>query len=372
MVSLMTIAIGTAATEKNNNSFSTSSFISDDDSYGAGCDFLAQGDTVNAGKCFHKGAKAGNVESMYVYALFKMGGMGGIKANPKAGLRMIQQAANKGNTNALCFLGELYESGEYGYPVNKPEALKLYMKASQAGSLDGHIACGNTYWQNGDTALAMQYWAKAVEDAIPYFVHDEQRDALSQITYNLGWLYQNGDDQDLLAAADYYQQSVLYGNTKEAAFQLGIIYLDGANIYEPNLELATDCLLMAADAGVVEACAYIGDMLRISGADEQAMFYYLEGANGGDQNAMYALAEIYYDRGEFDSAVYWASLCPDNVLAIYLLGCIYYVQEDLLQAEYYWEQCAYRFHHADAIKMLRMLYTGESEWCDSNNGFIRT
>lgn len=345
--------------------------ISADNSYNAGCDYYAQGDTVKAAKCFQKSAKSGHANGQYMYGLFKMGGFGGVKVNQKAGLRMIKQAAENGESAALCFLGGLYKSGEYGHPVDKAEALNLYKKASQAGSLDGHIACGDTYWENGDTAMAMQYWSKAVEDAIPYFVQDDQRDALAQITYNLGWLYQNGDDQDLLMAEDYYQQSILYGNTKEAAFQLGKIYLDG-NIYEPNLELATDYLLMAADAGMIEACVYLGDILCISGADEEALFYYLEGANGGDKNAMYSLAEMYYERGEFDSAVYWASQCPDNVLAIYLLGCIYYVQEELLQAEYYWQQCAYRFHYADAIKMLRMLYFGESEWCDGNNVFIRT
>ena len=344
--------------------------ISADDSYMAGCDYCAHGDTVNAAKCFHKAAKAGNSGGQYIYGLFMMGGFGGVKVNQKAGLRMIQQAAQNGESSALCFLGELYEYGEYGYPVNKAEALELYKKASQAGSLDGHIACGNTYWDNGDTIMAKYYWAKAVEDASPYFVQDEQREALAQIAFNLGWFSQYDKYQDYDAATEYYQQSVQYGNTKDAAFQLGVIYFNGTNNSEPDLELATYYFKMAAASGQTEAFSYLGDLMRLSGADEQALLFYMEGAHNGIQNAMYSLADMYYERGEYDSAAYWANKCPDNVLALYLLGCIYYAQQDFVQAKYYWQQCVSRFHHADALTMLKKLASGETECYGTFNGLI--
>ncbi len=346
--------------------------ISADDSYNAGCDYYAQGDTVNAAKCFQESAKAGNIGSQYIYGLFKMGGFGGVKVNQKAGLRMILQAAQNGETSALCFLGGLYEYGEYGYPVNKSEALELYKKASQAGSLDGHIACGNTYFETGDTIMAKHYWAKAVEDASPYFVQDEQRETLAQITYNLGWFSQYDKYQDYDAATDYYQQSVQYGNTKDAAFQLGVIYFEGTNNCEPNFELATYYFKMAAASGQTEALSYLGDLMRLSGADEQALLFYLEGADNGIQDAMYSLADMYYERGEYDSSAYWANKCPNNVLALYLLGCIYYAQQDFVQAKYYWQQCVSRFHHADALTMLKKLASGETECYGTFNGLIDT
>lgn len=344
--------------------------ISADDSYNAGCEFYSQGDTVSAARCFQKSAKSGNAGGQYAYGLIKMGGFGGVKANQKAGLRMIQQAAKNGESAALCFLGELYEYGEYGYPVDKAEALSLYKKASLAGSLDGHIACGNIYWENGDTAMAMQYWAKAVEDAIPYFVLDEQRDALAQITYNLGWYSQYGNYQDLYEATDYYQQSVQYGNTKDAAFQLGLIYLEGASLSESNLELATNYFKMSAAAGKAEALSYVGDLMRLSGSDEQALLIYLGGAQSGNKDAIYSLAELYYEREEYDSAIYWASQCPDNVLAVYLLGCAYYMLQDFDHAKYYWQQCVFRFHYADAITMLKSLESGDTECYGIFNGLV--
>ena len=346
--------------------------ISADNSYNAGCEFYSQGDTVNAAKCFLESAKSGNADGLYVYGLFKMGGFGGVKINQKAGLRMIKQAAENGESAALCFLGGLYESGEYGHPVDKAEALNLYKKASQAGSLDGHIACGNTFWDNSDTIMAKYYWAKAVEDASPYFVQDEQREALAQITYNLGWFSQYDKYQDYDAAKDYYHQSVQYGNTKDAAFQLGMIYFEGTNTCEPDFELATYYFKMAAASGQMEAFSYLGDLMRLSGADEQAILFYLEGAHNGIQNAMYSLADMYYERGEYDSAAYWANKCPNNVLALYLLGCIYYVQQDFVQAKYYWQQCVSRFHHADALTMLKKLAFGETECYGTFNGLIET
>lgn len=370
----LAISISIASMAKRSYSWPMMSVdtISADDSYNAGCEFYSQGDTVSAAKCFQKSAKSGNAVGQYMYGLFKMGGFGGVKVNQKAGLRMIQQAAKKGESTALCFLGSLYEYGEYGYPVDKAEALNLYKKASQAGSLEAHIACGNSYWVNGDTAMAIQYWVKAVEEAVPYFVQDDQREALAQIAYNLGWFSQFGSLQDLYEATDYYLQSVQYGNTKDAAFQLGMIYLYGENICDPNLELSIYYFKMAASSGQSEAYVYLGDLMRMSNSDEQALLYYLKGAQSGNQNSMYSLAEMYYERGEFDSAAYWALQCLDNVLAVYLLGWIYYVQQDIYHAKYYWEQCVYRFHHADALLMLKKISSDISETNEVGNQLTDT
>jgi len=369
---LMTILVSTASMADNAYSMPTLSnnSKSDDDPYRRGCLLYVQGDTVNAAKCFEKSAKAGNTEGIYMYGLFKMGGFGGVKVNEKAGLRMVHKAAENGVTNALYFLGEIYETGEYGCPKDKSVALDYYRKASQAGSFEGHVACGNSYWDNGDTIMAIKYWSKAVEETTPYSAQDEQRDALAQISYNLGWFCQYGIQQDIYEAIDYYQQSILYGNTKDAAFQLGLICLDGANGSEPDMKTAVYYFKIAAASGHPEVCVYVGDILRMSDSEEQALLYYLEGAKSGNQNAMCSLAELYYEREEYESAVYWASQCPDNVSAVFLLGCICYMQQDFEQAKYYWQQCVFRFHYADAITMLKCLDSGEFEWDGINKGLV--
>lgn len=77
---------------------------------------------------------------------------------------------------------------------------------------------------------------------------------------------------------------------------------------------------MSAATGKAEAFSYVGDLMRLSGLDEQALLIYLEGAQSGNKDALYSLAELYYEREEYGSAIYWAGQCPDNVLAVYLLG----------------------------------------------------
>ena len=364
------VSIASMASSNDWSALSADSIL-DSDFYTAGIVFYEQGDTVRAARCFQKGAKAGDVGSKYIYGLLRIGGFG-VKEDKKAGLRMIREAAKSGEPKALCFLGRLYENGEYGCPVDKSEALELYRKASQAGNLNGSIACGNMYLASGDTIAAVGYWAKAVEEANPYFVADEQRDALAQVTYNLGLLCQYGIHQGSCDAADYYQLSVEYGNTKEAAFQLGLIYLVGESESGPDLELAARYFKMAATAGQREAYPYMGDIMRFSGDDEQALLFYLEGARYSDLDAMCSLAEMYYERGEYDSAAYWAYRCPDSLQALYLLGWIYYSQQDTLQARHFWKQCVYRFHHADALTMLKKLASEETECYGTFNGLIET
>ena len=127
---------------------------------------------------------------------------------------------------------------------------------------------------------------------------------------------------------------------------------------------------MSAAAGKAEAFSYVGDLMRLSDSDEQALLIYLEGAQSGNEDAMYSLAELYYEREEYYSAIYWAGQCPDNVLAVYLLGCSYYMLQDFDHAKYYWQQCVFRFHYADAITMLKNLASGGCEWQGTFNGFI--
>lgn len=284
--------------------------------------------------------------------------IGGIKVNQKAGLKKIQKAAANGEPDALCILGELYERGECGLSVNKKVALKLYEKASRAGSFEGHIACGNTYFSNGDTVMAINYWKRAAEEA-PILPTDEQRAALAQITYNLGFFYQYGCGtiRNLFEASVYYLTSVQYGNAKDAAFQLGLISLDKED--ENNHVQAAYYFSLAAEGGNSEAYVNLGDIERLNGTDEQALMYYLAAAHGGSANGMYCVASLYYEREEYDSTIFWASQCKDNVLAEYLLGCAYYNINDYVHAKYYWQRCVYFYHYVDASAMLKLLESGE-------------
>lgn len=354
LLSLAVLMVITISVTKAGQQTTTSS-----EEYSAGCYFYTLGDTVNAVKCFQKAAKAGSNSGRYFYGLCMIDGIGGVKPNKKAGLKMIRKAAENGEPDALYFLGTLYETGEYGYSVNEAEALRLYQEASKMGSFESLIACGNTYFSKADTATAIDFWKRAVEEA-PIFPTDEQRAALGQITYNLGVFYQYGygNVQDLYEASVYYHGSVQYGNTKDAAFQLGLISLDNED--DPNQCLATYYFTQAAETGNLEAYVYLGAIERLNGNDEQAFIYYLAAANGGSANGMYCVASLYYDNGDYNSTLYWASQCTDNALAEYLLGLAYYCLEDYEKAKFYLQRCVYKYHLDDAITMLKQLESDET------------
>lgn len=365
---LFVFAMISAIASMADNEFSCWSnidFISPEDLYSAGKVFYTYGDTVSAAKCFEKASEF-DAEAQYVYGLFTMGGYGGVKKNIKKGLRLVERAAKNAQPDALAFLGEIYEFGEYEYPLDKAMALNYYKKASLVGSLEGHIACGNSYWSAGDTVKAINYWSKAVEGTDPDIVPDSQRDNMADITIKLARLCQDGLLLDY-DAVGCYELSVMYGNTKEAAFELGLKCLDGN---EPDYGLATYYFKMAATSGQSEAYTFLGDILRILGDDDSAIAFYLKGTEYQNESAILSLAELYFDRADYDSATYWAKKCSDNENALYLLGWISYLQEDFVQAKYYWQQCVFRFHNADAITMLRYLSSDDSEGIVTNKGLI--
>ncbi len=336
--------------------------------YTTGCLYYTQGDTVNALKCWRRATKAGSDEGLYSLGFCTINGLG-IKANPKAGLKMIRRAAMRAEPNALYYLGTLYETGACGIIVNKHEALRLFQEASKMGSFEGLVACGNLYFSSGDTITAINFWKRAAEEA-PILPTDGLRTALAKITYNLGFFYQYGIGtvRDLYEASLYYLKSIHYGNKNDATYQLGLLYLNNEN--EPDQNLAAYYFSLAAKSDNYEAYVQLGHTKRYNGNEEQALTYYLTAAHGGSANGMYCLASLYYDYADYRSAVYWADQCircKENSLAEYLLGLAHYSLKEYAQAKYYFQRCVYIYHLDDAISMLNQIDSGE---CYVGNGIV--
>ncbi len=352
-----TMASAASTSYEDQTSADTSDSDCGNDPYQKGCVLITQGDSVNGVRYVEQAANAGDANGKYLYGLIKMCGYGGVKTNEKAGLRLIRQAAKEGQSEALYQLGCFYLNGEYGCPENQEEALSLFERSSQAGSLDGQIACGNLYLVKADTAMAVKHWRKAVEFAGSRAILDDQRESLALICFSLGELSQEGSLQDdSTDAADYYQLSIEYGDSINAPYALGMIYLECGDDH-----LATPYFKIAADAGNIEACVSLGDLLRLADCDASARLYYEKAAEAGDENAMYALAKICFEEGRYRRAARWAAQCEFHSGAVYLLGWIYYAQDDVTKAEYYWRQCVNRFHNADALKMLKSLHSEQEE-----------
>ena len=105
---------------------------------------------------------------------------------------------------------------------------------------------------------------------------------------SLGYLVQHGIGaaQDDIRAASLYQAAADAGDDI-AAFNLGV--LSGRSPH------AVHWLRRTAEAGITEAYPLLGDRLSDRDLDEEALQWYVRGAEAGDKGSMYAAACWYRD-----------------------------------------------------------------------------
>ena len=80
-------------------------------------------------------------------------------------LAMVQKRVDKGDAEAIEFLGESYYHGELGLTKDVPRAIKLWSEAAELGSLDAHNNLGTVYY-NGDGVeedkpRGLRHWQQA-------------------------------------------------------------------------------------------------------------------------------------------------------------------------------------------------------------------
>ena len=80
-------------------------------------------------------------------------------------LAMMQKRVDKGDAEAITFLGDKYFHGELGLTKDAPRAIELYTEAAELGSLDAHCRLGHTYYTgNGvkeDKPRGIRHWQHA-------------------------------------------------------------------------------------------------------------------------------------------------------------------------------------------------------------------
>ena len=81
-------------------------------------------------------------------------------------LAMVQKRVDKGDAEAINFLGEKYYSGELGLSKNVPRAIELWTEAAELGSIDAHCQLGCVYYSGRhgvvqDEARSIHHWQQA-------------------------------------------------------------------------------------------------------------------------------------------------------------------------------------------------------------------
>ena len=78
---------------------------------------------------------------------------------------MIRKRVDKGDAEAMKFLGDKYDYGQLGLPKNVPRAIELWTEAAELGSIDAHHDLGFVYY-NGegveeDKPRGIRHWQEA-------------------------------------------------------------------------------------------------------------------------------------------------------------------------------------------------------------------
>jgi hypothetical protein len=190
---------------------------------------------------------------------------GDLGHNQQRGLNMIEQAAQKGNKDALVVLVKCYR-GEYGCKPNQERcgywALKLkelYEKAAAGGNIDA-------MWGLGELFLKGTLGTIDLEQAEQAFIQAAREGDIDAI-YSLGMLYIKGrlgnkSPSDGIVwiekAIEMWSTQSLAGDN-EAALFIGGIYLDG-DLGSKDYQKAVQWLSLAAHKGHIDSMIPLAEL----------------------------------------------------------------------------------------------------------------
>ena len=170
-------------------------------------------------------------------------------------LALFQLSASTGNSEALYWVGLIYNNG-WGVSQNYTQAISWYRKAAEAGN------------------------AKAMT--------------------NLGVMYEKGHGlrMDLTQAVRWYQKAA-DADDENGMNNLGVMYENGSGGLPQDDIQAISWYRKAADRGSTQAMCNLGDMYGsgrggpgVPGGDDEALRWYQKAANAGDKSAKAYLDDL--------------------------------------------------------------------------------
>jgi len=239
-------------------------------------------------------------------------------------VELFLQAANKANSEAMFYLGYLYDQGQ-GVAQDYERARDWYQKAVAAGNVEAMNNLGALYADGHGVAKDYQQARLWYEKAAAA----GSADAMN----NLGFLYDQGQG----AAKDYHQARLWYekaaavGNTA-AMYNLGFLYRNGHGAAK-NPQLERQWFEKAAAAGSAMAMYNLGMLYRygqgVAKDYLQARQWFEKAAAADDADAMYNLGDLYeHGHGvakDYQQARQWfeKAATAGSADAMYNLGYIY-------------------------------------------------
>jgi len=212
-------------------------------------------------------------------------------------------AAREGKSDAMVWLGKMYEEGK-GVEQDYSKAMDWYIKAANIGNPDAMNNLGVMYHNGKDIGknydCARSWYQKAINAGCDVakknldFLEEEMRNTVHSYLEKGRML----DEQGKYAEAVKCYWEIAEGGNTEAMFKLGNYYYSGLGVMQ-NYEEAAKWLRKAADGGFAKAmnalgwCYYNGQ--GVTQNYEEAVKWYRKAVEAGDVMAMNNLGNCYYN-----------------------------------------------------------------------------
>jgi len=201
---------------------------------------------------------------------------------PRA-MQFLQQAAEKGSSEAMHYLGLLYEEGR-GVPKDGATAAQWFKRAADKGYAKSMNHYGN--WLRKDRPAEALEWHLKAAAAGDVFAME-----------NAGGAYYEGigTEKDLAKAAEWYGKAAEQGGSTNAKLLYGYMLSHGQGVAQ-DLTKAFAMYLAAARAGESAAMFNIGAYYKngkgVTANPSAARFWYLRAAMNGDADGEREFAKL--------------------------------------------------------------------------------
>ena len=184
---------------------------------------------------FKRSAEMNNKNGLYEYGKTLIQGKH-IEADLNKGLECIEKAIKLGNTNAKRFLALEFISGGY-FPQDIEKGIAMLTECADEGD---SFAC----FKLGQIYLKGEIVPQDLERAEKYLLLAEDNEFTQ---YAFGKLYLQEEKYDIQKAVDYFEKSA--DKNMWSSYQLGRLYLFGADELEKDKEKAVEWLTKSANDG---------------------------------------------------------------------------------------------------------------------------
>lgn len=294
----------------------------------------------NAWKCFEKAAKKGDEQSayfmsqmykdgmygkkedadrLYVRQLVKAAEMGsddalyewgmmhytgskryGISQDKRGGVALISDAADKGNADALLFVGRCHRDARNGMRRDLGKAFQEFSKSVELGNDSALCDLGYCYMKGHGTTADYHEAYRCFETA--------ERAGIIGASRAIGDMYANGIDVKYNPeyAMQYYEKAEADGD-KEALLSQAMLMLHSEGSTN-NPDRAYRIFSNAALAASPKGLAGLGDCYRggyaVAKSDARALENYNKAFDGGSAHAAAQIGNMYYTGSEVCSRDY--------------------------------------------------------------------